>query len=108
TTQVATAANTAASAAITGLAAGSSHSYTVKAEFSSGGTNFLSTAAGPASAATVSTCTAASVTTQPTGQSITYGANATFVAAGGGSPSPSVQWQISTNGGATYSSITGA
>ena len=49
--QVATAAKTATSAAITGLAGGTTHSYTVKARFTSGA-DFLSSAAGPASATT--------------------------------------------------------
>ena len=44
-------------------------------------------------------CTAPSVTTQPTNQSITYGANATFTAAASGSPSPTVKWQVDTGSG---------
>jgi hypothetical protein len=51
-------------------------------------------------------CTAASVTSQPAGQSITYGANATFTAAGAGSPAPSVQWQVDPGSG--FTDITGA
>jgi hypothetical protein len=51
-------------------------------------------------------CTAPSVTTQPSDQSITYGANASFTAAASGT-SPTVQWQVSTNGGATYSDLSG-
>ena len=53
-------------------------------------------------------CTAASVTTQPTDQSITYGANGTFTAAGGGSPAPTVQWKVSTDNGATFTNVSGA
>jgi YDG domain len=56
--------------------------------------------------ATVS-CTNASVTTHPSNQSITYGANATFTAAGGGSPAPSVQWQVSTDGGGNWNNLAG-
>ncbi|HET7760540.1 MAG TPA: YDG domain-containing protein, partial [Gaiellaceae bacterium] len=51
-------------------------------------------------------CTPASVATQPGNQSITYGGNATFTAAGAGSPAPSVQWQVNTGGG--FSNIAGA
>ena len=53
-------------------------------------------------------CTAASVTTQPSNQSITYGANATYTAAGAGNPAPSVQWQVSTNGGSNWTNLSGA
>src|SRR5207237_9228884 len=44
----------------------------------------------------------------PLSQSISAGSNATFVAAASGNPTPTVQWQISTNGGATFSNIAGA
>jgi alpha-tubulin suppressor-like RCC1 family protein len=49
-----------------------------------------------------------SVTTNPTSQSITAGSNATFVAAASGNPTPVVQWQQSTDGGATFTNIAGA
>ena len=61
-------------------------------------------------------CTAPNVTTQPTSQSVTYGAaSASFTAAAGGSPTPTVQWQVQTGGvgsftnlsnGAPYSGVT--
>ena len=47
------------------------------------------------------------MTTQPSNQSITYGANATFTAAGAGNPAPSVQWQVSTNGGSNWTNLSG-
>ena len=47
------------------------------------------------------------VTTNPTSQSITTGQNASFTAAATGSPTPTVQWQVSTDGGQTFSNITG-
>ena len=56
----------------------------------------------------VSACTSPAITTQPLGQSITYGNNATFTAAASGTPAPTVQWQVSANGGGTYSNIPGA
>jgi hypothetical protein len=40
-------------------------------------------------------CTAPSVTTNPTNQSITYGSNASFTAAASGNPAPTAQWQVS-------------
>jgi phosphotransferase system IIA component len=59
-------------------------------------------------------CTTPSVTTQPTGQSITYGASTSFTAAASGTPTPTIQWQVSTGGGpftnlsnvAPYSGVT--
>jgi hypothetical protein len=53
----------------------------------------------------VNACAAPSITTQPTGQSITYGANASFTAAASGTPTPTVQWQVNT--GATWSNLAG-
>jgi hypothetical protein len=48
------------------------------------------------------------VTAQPTSQIAAAGATATFTAAAGGSPAPAVQWQVSSNGGASFSNINGA
>jgi hypothetical protein len=48
------------------------------------------------------------ITTQPTNQTVTAGQTATFTAAASGSPPPTVQWQLSTDGGATFSDIAGA
>ena len=53
-------------------------------------------------------CTAATVATQPTSQSITYGANPSFSATASGSPAPTVQWQVSTNSGSTWTNLSGA
>ncbi len=58
------------------------------------------------------TVTAASVaptaTLQPADVSAVVGATATFTAAAGGTPTPTVQWQQSTDAGATWASINGA
>jgi hypothetical protein len=51
-----------------------------------------------------SPCTAPVVTTHPTDQSITYGQNTTFTGAASGT-SPSVQWQVSTDGGTNYTNL---
>src|ERR1019366_3435858 len=48
------------------------------------------------------------VTTNPTSQSIAAGSSVSFTAAASGIPTPTVQWQISTNGGATFTNIGGA
>jgi hypothetical protein len=60
------------------------------------------------SAATLTFDTAPVVTTQPTGVSVVTGQPASFTAAASGSPAPSVQWQISTNAGVTFTNIGGA
>jgi hypothetical protein len=58
------------------------------------------------------TVTAASVlpsfTTQPVSQSVTAGQTAAFTVAASGVPAPTLQWQKSTDGGATWMNITGA
>jgi YDG domain/MBG domain (YGX type) len=59
------------------------------------------------------TCNPPSVTTNPTSQTVTYGAaSAIFTAAASGSPAPTVQWQVNTGsgftniGGATSTTLT--
>jgi len=48
------------------------------------------------------------VITQPASQSVAAGQGATFVAAAGGVPAPTVQWEVSTDGGATFAAVPGA
>ena len=48
------------------------------------------------------------VTTDPTNASVAPGSTATFTAAASGSPTPTVKWQVSTNGGTNWSDIAGA
>src|SRR4029077_15479947 len=47
------------------------------------------------------------ITLQPSNQTVTEGQTATFTATVNGSPAPTVQWQVSTNGGA-FSDVPGA
>jgi hypothetical protein len=51
-------------------------------------------------------CDVPVVMTNPTNQSVVYGNNATFTAANTGtSPTPSTQWQLSTDGGMSWNDI---
>ncbi len=59
-------------------------------------------------AATLTVNTAPSVTTNPSSTTVCAGALASFTAAASGSPTPTVQWQVSTNGGVSFSDIGGA
>ncbi|MGA2932572.1 MAG: immunoglobulin domain-containing protein, partial [Acidimicrobiales bacterium] len=45
---------------------------------------------------------------QPTDQTVEPGGTATFAIEATGNPAPTVQWQVSTNGGSTFSDVTGA
>jgi archaellum component FlaG (FlaF/FlaG flagellin family) len=51
---------------------------------------------------------AVAVTSNPTDQTVCDGATATFTATASGNPTPTVQWQVSTNGGGSFSDISGA
>ena len=48
------------------------------------------------------------VTSNPTGQTVNGGTTATFTASAIGTPVPTVQWQVSTNGGSSWANISGA
>ena len=50
---------------------------------------------------------APAITTQPTDQTVSPGQIATFSAAASGTPTPTVQWQVSYDGGTTWSDIMG-
>jgi hypothetical protein len=65
----------------------------------------------PSTAATLTVNAAPSapvVTLNPTSQTVMAGQTATFTASASGNPAPAVQWQVSTNGGSTFSNISGA
>ena len=49
-----------------------------------------------------------SVTQNPTPATANAGGTATFTAAASGNPAAIVQWQVSTDGGATFTAISGA
>src|SRR5213593_1884192 len=56
----------------------------------------------------ISSSPAPTITMQPTNQTVNAGETATFTAAATGSPTPTVQWQVSTDGGVTFSNLSGA
>jgi hypothetical protein len=51
---------------------------------------------------------APAVTTQPTSQSVPSGGTLTFTAGASGTPTPTVQWQYSIDGGSTWANLPGA
>jgi hypothetical protein len=59
-------------------------------------------------AATLTVQSAPSVTVEPANETVVAGGTATFTAAAGGNPAPTVQWNVSNNNGATFSPISGA
>lgn len=59
-------------------------------------------------AATLTVITPVIVATQPTAVELCSGANATFTVAGTSTQTINYQWEISTNGGTTWTAITGA
>jgi len=58
------------------------------------------------SAVTLTVDTVPTLTTQPTAQSVTAGGNSTFTVAASGNPSPTYQWQVSTDSGKTWTTLT--
>ncbi len=48
------------------------------------------------------------VTSEPAAQTVAVGASATFTAAASGSPTPSVRWEVSSDGGGSWSELAGA
>jgi len=67
-------------------------------------TNQLGTAT--TTAATLTVKFAPIVTTNPSNQGTTTGGTVSFTAAAIGNPAPTVQWKVSTNGGATFTNVT--
>jgi hypothetical protein len=58
--------------------------------------------------ATLTVILAPGVTTQPESQTVIVGAGASFTVAVAGNPAPTYQWQLSTDGGKTWSALTDA
>ncbi len=80
--------------------------YLYRAEF----TNAAGSATTQAAALVVTTSPveAPAIVVGPSNQSVQAGAGVSFTAVATGNPTPSVQWQLSTDGGSTWSDISGA
>jgi hypothetical protein len=92
----------ATNATLTFTASASQNGNQYQAVFTNNGGTATSTAA------TLTVNTAPTVTTNPGDQTACEGAPVSFTAAGNGSPAPTVQWQVSTNGGGLFNNIVGA
>jgi hypothetical protein len=55
--------------------------------------------------ATITVNTPPAITSQPANQAVKKGQTAQFIVAASGFPAPAYQWQISTNGGSTWSNL---
>src|SRR6266404_2957257 len=82
----------------------SQNGYQYRAVF----TNTAGTATTTAATLTVNSPTPPTIATQPANQTVSAGQTATFTAEATGSPTPSVQWQVSTDGGVTFNNVSGA
>jgi hypothetical protein len=90
---------------------GVGQSYFVDVNGEDGGVEFGTTSGGfLAVGATVQVAVPLppSVTTDPTNQIVAAGTSVSFIATASGNPVPTVQWEVSTDGGITFSSVTGA
>ncbi len=69
-------------------------------------TNACGTATSNAAILTVNVAPA--LTTQPVSQTVAPGQSVSFTASASGTPAPTVQWQVSTDGGTTWNNVAGA
>jgi uncharacterized repeat protein (TIGR01451 family) len=62
----------------------------------------------PSTSSSTSSCPTLAVTTSPSDLTVTAGQTASFTSAASGTPAPTVQWQVSTDAGATFNNVPGA
>ncbi len=123
--------NNFATIAFTGTASGGDHNFTYSWNFGDGASSTLlspthtyasagnfsvtftvSDGSGTSQSVTktvavVACCTTPTITTNPSPQTKCAGSSASFtVASSGGSPAPTLQWQVSTNSGSTWTNLT--
>ena len=89
-----------------------SHTYTTGGTYhpiitlrDAGGTTFVTDST---NTATVTVQTVPAVRTQPTSITVTAGSTASFTVVATGDPTPTIQWQVSTNRGSSWSDIPNA
>jgi hypothetical protein len=83
---------------ISGMPTAFVNGWEFRAVFTNGGGSATTTAA----TLTVLPDIGPKITTQPISQSVTLGGTVTFTAAASGTPTPTVQWQVSVDGGTTW------
>jgi hypothetical protein len=71
-----------------------------------GATNAIATSYSTAATLSVATPTAPSFSSHPSSVAVAAGANPSFTVVATGSPTPTVLWQVSTDGGATFTNMT--
>ncbi len=68
----------------------------------------LSACSSTTTSSTTITGSPPSITATPLGQGVVAGDSVSFTAGANGSPAPTVQWQLSTDGGTTFTNVDGA
>jgi len=79
-------------------------SHSITAQYGGDGSFYVSTS----SSGSVTVNTAPVVTGYPADTAVCAGGSVSFTAAATGSPAPTIQWQVSTDGGATFQNVAGA
>ncbi len=97
-----TQANVAASPATRSVSPASTTTYSVTAVTDANCSNSGS------GSATVTINSSPAVTANPANKAVCAGSSVSFVASASGSPTPSAQWQVSLDGGATFTNVPGA
>ena len=94
------------------LTGATSTSYSFSATAADNGDEYEVVFTAGLATATTSTATltvdSVTITTHPTSQTVAAGNSVTFTVAASGTPAPTVQWEVSTNNGTSFSVITGA
>jgi len=86
----------------------SSAPYLITYAFAGDGTDFNAAATGSGTLTVNPPATVPHIITKPHSHRVTAGQSVTFTAAATGFPKPTIQWQVSTDGGLTFTDISGA
>ena len=95
------------------ISGATSTTYTFTASLADNGSEYeavFTNAAGTVTStlATLSVQTAMTLTSSPSNQTVTSGNTASFTASASGTPTPTVQWDVSTSGASAFTPISGA